>query len=81
MQESGIPDILCCLDGLFIGIEVKQPGKTTTPLQDYHLAQIAKANGYAFCAHNVEEVQSGIEAIRGAINTKVSKIIRPMHGY
>ncbi len=55
-QESGIPDILCCIDGLFIGIEFKhqKPGETrehvlerTTLKQRQHIARIVKANGMA----------------------------------
>ncbi len=79
MQEGGVPDILCCFDGLFLGIEVKVPGQEPSKLQQYHLEEIAKANGYSFCAHSLEEVESGIAAVKESISIKVSKIIRPIH--
>jgi hypothetical protein len=41
-------DFLVCLDGLFIGIEAKQPNGTTTPRQDATLAAIKAAGGSTF---------------------------------
>ena len=45
MTKSGIPDILVCLNGKFIGIEVKQEKGTPSDLQEYHLRQIEKSGG------------------------------------
>lgn len=28
-QETGIPDLLCCIHGIFVGIEVKDPHRST----------------------------------------------------
>jgi len=77
MQERGIPDILCCWKGLFIGIELKEPGGEPEPIQEYHLEQIAKANGSAFCAHNLEEVQyalRGIDAVQEVHEIELGKV-------
>ena len=41
-------DFLVCLDGLFIGIETKSPGKVATPRQLQTLAEITAAGGLAF---------------------------------
>ena len=43
--RSGIPDIIACLKGKFIGIECKAGFNKTTPLQDKELAAIAAAGG------------------------------------
>lgn len=62
-QESGIPDLLCGLDGLMIGIEVKHQklGESrehaldrTTLKQRQHIARIVAAGGMAGVALDVE---------------------------
>ena len=42
---SGIPDILVCLDGRFIAIEVKAENGEPSDLQEYNLKKIARAGG------------------------------------
>ncbi|MDE2101522.1 MAG: VRR-NUC domain-containing protein [Patescibacteria group bacterium] len=65
-QASGLPDIVGCLHGRFIGIEVKRPGRenTLTPLQVATLEAIRKSGGIAFMATSpeaaVEMVSSGM---------------------
>ena len=43
--RSGVPDIIACLNGKFIGIECKAGFNKTTPLQDKELAAISAAGG------------------------------------
>jgi hypothetical protein len=45
--KSGIPDILVCCKGRFLGIEVKAPNGKPSDLQIYNLRQIDKAGGIA----------------------------------
>ena len=45
--SSGVPDIVCCLNGRFIGIECKAGKGKTTALQDKNLAAITAAGGLA----------------------------------
>lgn len=45
--KSGIPDILCCCCGKFIGLEVKAPRGKATDLQKYNLKKIHRAGGIA----------------------------------
>ena len=47
-------DILVCLNGRFIGIEAKVPGKTPTARQDVRLEQIRAAGGTAFWCDSLE---------------------------
>ena len=56
-NRAGVPDILACIGGKFVGIEVKRPKKEATPLQEYHLRRIQEAGGGAFVAHGVDEVR------------------------
>ena len=43
--SSGVPDIVACYKGKFIGIECKANGGTPTALQQKHLVDIAVAGG------------------------------------
>lgn len=45
--KAGVPDILCCCNGFFIGIEVKAPNGKPSALQLHNLHQIDEANGFA----------------------------------
>lgn len=46
--KSGQPDLVCCIDGCFVGIEVKREGKKPTKLQEERMRQINMAGGRAF---------------------------------
>lgn len=58
-QSSGIPDILCCYKGLFIGIEVKSPtGKgRASDIQKLKVRRIRECGGIAFITDSLEEVK------------------------
>ena len=45
--RSGIPDIVCCYKGKFIGIECKANGKKPTALQQSNLQEIVNNGGIA----------------------------------
>jgi Holliday junction resolvase len=45
--RSGIPDIVCCYKGKFIGIECKANGKKPTALQQSNLEEIVNNGGIA----------------------------------
>lgn len=49
--KSGIPDILCCLNGRFLGIEVKQESGKPSELQEFHLQEINKIKGLGILAY------------------------------
>jgi len=61
-NRAGIPDILCCLEGRFIGIEVKLPGKQASPLQLANGTMIEAAGGLFLVATSAEEVKNFIGA-------------------
>jgi hypothetical protein len=54
--NSGVPDILCCFKGRFIGIECKANGGKVTRLQQGHLDEIEKHGGLSFVVdeHNMK---------------------------
>lgn len=45
--RSGVPDIIACIDGQFIGIECKAGSNKPTELQKRELTRIQQAGGYA----------------------------------
>ncbi len=60
---AGLPDLICCIQGLFIGIEVKQPGCNPTERQKFVHSLIRRSGGVAIVAHSVEEAAERIEAL------------------
>lgn len=56
--SSGVPDVVCCLDGRFIGIECKAGKGKTTALQDKNLREISEAGGLAMVVNeeNVDQL-------------------------
>jgi hypothetical protein len=55
-QEIGIPDLLVCLHGRFVGIEAKQPGEPLRPRQRKVLNEIYAAGGVAAVCETVGQV-------------------------
>ena len=45
--KSGIPDILACVNGHFLGIEVKSEIGRPSPLQLHHIEKIKQSGGHA----------------------------------
>lgn len=44
-QRSGIPDLIVCYKGRFIGIELKAEKGKTSRLQEFEIEEIRKADG------------------------------------
>ena len=61
---AGIPDIICCYRGRFLGLEVKQPGNKMTRLQEVTLERIRAALGEAHIVTGVAQVRGIIEKIQ-----------------
>jgi Holliday junction resolvase len=50
-STSGTPDILACVKGYFLAIEVKAQNGNPSALQIEHIKQIRKAGGIAYIAY------------------------------
>ena len=61
--RSGVPDIVACYRGVFIGIECKAGRGTTTALQERELRLIKESGGLALVVNeeNVGELKTIIE--------------------
>ena len=64
--RSGVPDIVACVGGKFLGIECKAGAKKPTALQVRELERIRKANGVAVVANeeNWEEVRALVRTMK-----------------
>ena len=49
--KAGIPDILACMNGYFVGIEVKAQNGKPSELQLYNVDKIRNAGGFAFIVY------------------------------
>lgn len=62
MTKEGIPDILACVNGYFVGIEVKAQNGKPSDLQSYHCNKIRKSGGLAYIVY-----PSGFEKFKSII--------------
>jgi Holliday junction resolvase len=46
--KSGIPDILACINGYFVGVEVKAQNGKPSEIQLFNIKKINNAGGFAF---------------------------------
>ena len=65
--HSGIPDIVACFKGKFVGIECKAGDKKPTALQNKILEDIRNARGFALVVNesNLQDVVDVINFIKG----------------
>lgn len=54
---AGLPDIVCCYKGQFIGIEVKMPGNTASVQQRNVGLKIQEAKGLWMVAYDLKVVE------------------------
>ena len=56
--RSGVPDIICCFNSLFMGIECKAGKNKPTALQEKELKKIRDAGGVTFVTNedNIHEL-------------------------
>lgn len=72
--KSGVPDIVACLRGKFIGVECKANGGKPTALQTKNLTNIMSVGGFAVLVD-----EGGIESFRALLDqVKNSKHV-PKH--
>lgn len=58
---AGIPDIIVCYKGRFIGMEAKVGNNKPTPLQEYTIKSIVSAGGIASVVRSVDDVRKVME--------------------
>jgi hypothetical protein len=58
---AGTPDLLACIRGRFVALEVKMPGEAPTELQTYTLERIRAAGGFAATVSSPQQAVALIE--------------------
>lgn len=66
MGRSGVPDIICCVEGRFLAIECKAGNNKPTALQDREMNSIVTSGGSAMVINeeNLHEVGIAIQLLK-----------------
>lgn len=72
MMMSGLPDIIACVDGRFVGFETKNPGQEgdTSARQEYVHTRIRKSGGSAYVISSVRQALDIVTHERGECNAR-----------
>jgi len=62
--RAGVPDLLLCVDGWFVGMEIKLPGCQPTKRQQYEHDQIQAAGGVAIVITSTDEALATVDRLR-----------------
>jgi Holliday junction resolvase len=62
---AGIPDIIACINGRFVALEVKQSTAKLTKLQEITIQRIRDAKGKAYKVTSVEDVKNILKTLEG----------------
>ncbi len=61
---AGIPDIIACVNGRFIALEVKTPVGKLTKLQESTIEKILVSGGVAEVVHSVDKVRAVLNTLQ-----------------
>ena len=61
--KSGVSDIIACIKGKFVAIEVKRPSNKPTDLQYNFIDAVNSIGGIAFWADNLETVKEKLKEL------------------
>lgn len=77
--KSGIPDILACVGGYFVGIEVKAQEGVVSEIQKYNIKQIRNAGGFSFALYpsGYDQFQKFVEDLKQEkFNRNIPEILK-----
>ena len=66
MGKPGL-DIFLCVNGQFVAVETKAPGKNLTPRQQVTADEINSANGYVFVVSSDDDIENCICCLKELI--------------
>ena len=75
-MPAGLPDIVACVDGIFVGFEVKVPDKrdNTSEVQKRQHSLIKQSKGFVFVVCSAPEALAQVGRIRTQLKlTKIPK--------
>ena len=59
----GLPDVQMIIDGKFVGLEIKRPGRTLSPDQEKFGMRVLQAGGDYHCVHSLDEVMELMDKV------------------
>ena len=64
-SRIGTPDIIACINGKFVAVEVKGEKGKPSDLQLYHIEQIRKAGGYGIILYpkDIKKFKKDVESL------------------
>ena len=60
---AGLPDVICCIHGMFVAFEVKTNIGRLSKLQEMTMKRIWEAGGRAFKVTSVAEVKTALDSL------------------
>ena len=60
---AGLPDVICCINGMFVAFEVKTNTGRLSKLQAVTMKRIREAGGRAFKVTSVDEVKAALASL------------------
>lgn len=61
MARAGVSDLIGCLGGRFVAIELKIGNNKLTPIQQHFLTQMALAGAVAGVAYDLDDIKNIVE--------------------
>lgn len=61
-SKAGVSDLLCCIQGKFVAIEVKIHPNKPTKLQEKFFEEVRECGGVAIVAYSIDDVKNLIVA-------------------
>ena len=61
---TGIPDVICCYQGMFLAFEVKRPGNKPTMIQQAMIDKMRQAGGKVYIVNSVKDVRGIISQLQ-----------------
>lgn len=79
---AGKPDVIACVNGQFVAMEIKQPGESATKLQARELRMIQHVRGSALVVESLRDVRMVVAFIEEMSAGVVPVVARKMreHG-
>ncbi len=62
-NKKGVPDIICCVDGKYVALEVKKKGGKPSDLQIWNINKIRNSGGVAETVYSWEDVKDILERL------------------
>lgn len=65
-SKAGVPDVLACVSGMFVALELKADKGKQSPLQKYNEEQVKKSRGrhYVVTPQNMKLVQDTLLSLK-----------------